>query len=236
MPDYTSYTPAGAPQNTAGGTAKTPTPETLKTDASALLDKAKGDLGSVASQAKDQVASLTDQAKEQVAGLADQAKAQVAETTEKLKGLAGEQKDALVNQVTGVSDAIEKVATELEQSNSTGAQYARMVADSAAKFTETVENKNVDELLGMAQDFGRKQPAAFIGAAALLGFAASRFLLASAKRAEAAAPAEPTSTGYEPQSNTGTYQSKSPSQPTGTSQTNGSTGGYTPSNFGAGRL
>jgi hypothetical protein len=34
----------------------------------------------------------------------------------------------------------------------------------------------------MVQDFGRRQPAAFMGAMALMGFAASRFLMASAQR------------------------------------------------------
>ena len=56
------------------------------------------------------------------------------------------------------------------------------VADGAAKLTTTVRDNDVDQILSMAQDFGRKQPAAFMGAAALLGFAASRFLLASASR------------------------------------------------------
>jgi len=237
MPDYTPSNPTGAPQNNLGGAAKAPTTETLKSDANALVDKAKNEFGTVASEAKGQVASLADQAKAQAAQLADQAKAQVAEGAEKLKGMAGEQKDMLVNQVTGVSDALQKVATELEQNNSTGAQYARMVADSAARFTETVENKNVDELLDIAQDFGRKQPAAFIGAAALLGFAASRFLLASAKRREQTAADEATmNTGYESQSS-GYQPQNSGYQPPGSSyerqttsgSSTGQTGGYTPS-------
>ena len=57
-----------------------------------------------------------------------------------------------------------------------------LLADGASRISETVRDNDVDAILSMAQDFGRKQPAAFVGAAALLGFAASRFLLASAKR------------------------------------------------------
>ena len=45
-------------------------------------------------------------------------------------------------------------------------------------------DKGVDELFGLVGDFARKQPAMFIGGAALLGFAASRFAVASAKSAQ----------------------------------------------------
>jgi hypothetical protein len=43
-----------------------------------------------------------------------------------------------------------------------------------------------------AQDFGRRQPAMFLGAAALLGFAASRFLMASATRSTRSAESSET--------------------------------------------
>jgi hypothetical protein len=49
---------------------------------------------------------------------------------------------------------------------------------------KTIEDRDVDDLLGMTQDFGRRQPVAFLGAAALAGFVASRFALASAHRRE----------------------------------------------------
>jgi hypothetical protein len=62
----------------------------------------------------------------------------------------------------------------------------------------------------MAQDFGRKQPAAFIGAAALLGFVASRFVMASANRptseqepANLPVATSPAPGGYEPSLGTG---------------------------------
>jgi hypothetical protein len=77
---------------------------------------------------------------------------------------------------------MERVATDLEGQNASSASYARMIADGATKISSTVRDNDVDAIFSMAQDFGRKQPAAFIGAAALLGFAASRFLMASAKR------------------------------------------------------
>ena len=145
--------------------------ETLRADAQDVVETAKSEFDKVAEEATAQASDL-----------AEQAKAQIAEVTHKAKGLATEQKDLLAGQIGGVADAMQRVATDLEGSDASGAQYARMIADGAAKLSDTVRNNDVDAILNMAQDFGRKQPAAFIGAAALLGFAASRFLLASGKR------------------------------------------------------
>jgi hypothetical protein len=161
---------------------------TLRSDAEALATTVKEEVDKVAAEAGDQVGAL-----------AEQAKAQIAEVTDKAKGLATEQKELLAGQIGGVADAMEKVATELERSNASSAHYARMIADGASQLSSTVRDNDVDQILGMAQDFGRRQPVAFMGAAALLGFAASRFVLASAKR-EDKRPASPangaTQTAY----------------------------------------
>lgn len=139
----------------------------------------------LAETAKDDLATLGEEVGDQVAALSDEAKAQAGELAEKAKGMAGEQKDLLANQLGGVSQAINKVAAELEGQNDSSAQYVRMVADGADRLTSTLKDNSVDDILAIAQDFGRKQPAAFLGAAALLGFAASRFVLASANRDQA---------------------------------------------------
>jgi hypothetical protein len=145
--------------------------ETLRNDAQAVVDTAKTEFDKVKQEATAQASDL-----------AEAAKAQIADVTEKAKGLATEQKDLLAGQIGGVAEAMERVATDLEGQNASSASYARMIADGATRISDTVRNNDVDTILSMAQDFGRKQPAALIGAAALLGFAASRFLLASAKR------------------------------------------------------
>jgi hypothetical protein len=95
---------------------------------------------------------------------------------------AADIKDKIAEQLGGLADAAQRVADDLEGESAPGATYVRMVADNALKLSGTIRDSNVDDLLGMAEDFGRKQPVAFLGAAALLGFTASRFLTASAKR------------------------------------------------------
>lgn len=150
---------------------KSPDMDTLKTDARTAVDEARKVAGQVAQEAGQQAASI-----------AEEAKAEVGRQAERVKGMAGEQKDFLAAQIGGVADAMEKVADELETNNGASAHYARMIADNAEKVSATIRQNDIDALLGMAQDFGRRQPAVFVGAAALLGFAASRFLGASAAR------------------------------------------------------
>lgn len=165
--DYTNPSSAGSPSSVLPPEAE----QTVRNDARSVIDTAKTEFDKVAEEAT-----------HQASGLVDQAKAQIADVTDKAKGLAGEQKDLLANHIGGVAEAMERVANDLEGSNASSASYARMIADGAGRISETVRNNDVDAIMSMAQNFGRKQPAAFMGAAALLGFAASRFLLASAKR------------------------------------------------------
>ena len=153
-----------------------PGQETLKQDAQAVVEEAHNVVDGLKSEATTQVEQLTEQAKQQLS-----------QATDKVRGLASDQKDLLATQVGGVAEAIQRVAADLETNSGPGAQYVRVIADNAERLSSTIRDNDVDQLLGKAQDFGRKQPAAFIGAAALLGFAASRFLTASAKRASAPA-------------------------------------------------
>lgn len=178
MPNSPTSNSASPAQGLAPDPA-TQSVDKIKTDAAALRTEAQNLAGSVAAEAT-----------EQAGHLADEAKAQAAAAVEKAKGLAGEQKDLLGDQIGGVADAMQRVARELEDKSVSSAPYARMIADNAERLASTIKNNDVDGLLNMAQDFGRRQPAAFVGVAAMLGFAASRFLLASGARASAATAAE----------------------------------------------
>jgi len=166
----TSYSsPFGASPN---GETEPPTLASgLTSDTADLAETARQDLGDLGSELKEQVGTLK-----------EEAAAQLEDVTAKAKSLASEQKDLLSEQVGGIVEAIEKVAGELEGNDASSAGYARMVADGAKKLSSTIKDNDVDSILHMAQDFGREKPVAFMGAAALLGFAASRFVLASASR------------------------------------------------------
>jgi hypothetical protein len=142
----------------------------------------ESDVGRIAETARADVADAVEEVKQNAAALGEEAKAQLEEATRKAKGMADEQKSLLVGQIGGVSDALNKVADELETKGDASGGYVRFIADGASNLTNAIKDNDVDDLIAMAQDFGRKQPVAFLGAAALLGFAASRFVLASASR------------------------------------------------------
>jgi hypothetical protein len=144
---------------------------TLRQDAAAAMDGVRDVAHNVADEAMAEAGEVVERGKEKLAEVAD-----------RTKSFAAEQKDLLADQVGGVVDAIKRTADDLESSNGASAGYARAIADNAQKLGSMIRDKDVDQLMHMAQDFGRRQPVAFMGAAALLGFAASRFLRASASR------------------------------------------------------
>lgn len=148
-----------------------------------LQDQANEDIGALGDKAMHDLDAVTQRAKDDARELGQHASEKVAEATDKAKSFASDQKSLAAGQISGVADAITKVADELEGSEQqTVARYARDLASGLSSFGKTIEDRDVDDLMGMAQDFGRKQPVAFLGAAALAGFVASRFAMASSQR------------------------------------------------------
>jgi hypothetical protein len=138
--------------------------------------------GDVIASAQEDLAAAAQELKGRAAEIGHEAKEQAGELVGKAKGMANEQKDLLAGQLGGVSEALQNAASELEGRQQSGSQYVRMIADGADRLTTTLRDKDVDQILEAAQQFGRRQPVAFLGFAALLGFAASRFVTASAAR------------------------------------------------------
>lgn len=163
------------------GVGMTGTGTTAETDTN-LVETARDDLGSLGHEVKQQAAQIGEEVKNQAMQIGEQAKAQIGQVAEQAKGMVTEQKDLLVGQIEGVSSALSRVASELEMSNQPAARYARFVADGAERVTNSLRSSSVDDLIHIAQDFGRRQPLVFMGVAALLGFAASRFIMASSQR------------------------------------------------------
>lgn len=61
--------------------------------------------------------------------------------------------------------------------------YARQAAESVAGAADTLDSKDVDQLLGEARDFVRKSPAVAIGAAAVVGYVLMRLAKGSDDKA-----------------------------------------------------
>ena len=185
----------------------------------ALQTEVKQDLGRGTEQVKHDLSKATDQARhdldaikqrgaDDLHALQHEAGAQVKDATDRAKSFADDQKDLAAGQINGVASAINKVADELDSTDQqTVGRYARDLASGLSGLGKTIEDRDVDDLMGMAQDFGRKQPVAFLGAAALAGFVASRFALASNHRRDAKSASAPSPTASV---NSGDYDAAAP--------------------------
>lgn len=174
-PDNTNPSPDSG--TLASGVVSPETRQQIQDDMEALKHTAAHDVESVRQRAVDDVQNLKHQAQDQLDAAG-----------EKAKSFAGEQKDMAADQLDGIASAISKVAGELDQNDqATISRYAKDLAGGIERISGTVRDHDTGELMGMAQDFGRSQPVAFLGAAALAGFVASRFALASTHRKDSKA-------------------------------------------------
>jgi hypothetical protein len=137
----------------------------------------------MAQRASSAFSDLKDKATEDLQQVRDLAEDQAQRAMDKGVEIASEQKNFVARQLSGIATALEKVGGELERGDQSAVgQYARELGSSAKKFATDIKDRDLGEIATMAEDFGRRQPAAFLGIAALAGFAASRFVTASARR------------------------------------------------------
>jgi hypothetical protein len=92
----------------------------------------------------------------------------------------GAQKDRATDGVSSVTQAVRQSTQQLRDSqHDTIAQYVEKTVDQIDRFTERLKQKDVNELMRDAQQFARRNPAVFVGAAFGVGVVAARFLKSS---------------------------------------------------------
>ncbi len=135
-------------------------------------------------QVKDQVKQQTQQAVQHGQEYAGQA---VDIVSSRLKSSLAQQKDHLA---TGITDAAQILKQNGESFRSQGigvfaAPYIDQAVDKMTEVGTTIQNKDIEEVIRDTENFARVQPAAFLGAATLLGFLVARFLKSSGQAATA---------------------------------------------------
>lgn len=94
--------------------------------------------------------------------------------------VVSERKDAAAGRVTGFARALEGAASSLEENGqATEAKLTRQAAGSLARLADATQGKEVGDMLAAVEEFGRRQPVAFLTGAVIAGFALSRFLKSS---------------------------------------------------------
>ena len=87
-------------------------------------------------------------------------------------------KDGAASEMENISSAL-RSAADKSRAGSPQERTFGQAAEALADFSDMVRNKDLGEMLSDVNGFARRNPLAFLGGAALLGFAATRFAKAS---------------------------------------------------------
>jgi hypothetical protein len=131
--------------------------------ASAVKERVRNLAGDeIVDQASDAVLELKDQVSGQAYDLADEGLQ---------RGAAG---------IESVAQAVHGAAKDFEKSLPQAAGMIHHAADQLERASNVVRNSSIEDVAGMVDDFARRQPVAFFGAAVLAGFVLTRFVKSSA--------------------------------------------------------
>ena len=87
-------------------------------------------------------------------------------------------KESVAEEVSGLASVLRNAADEL-RSGSPQERTLGQIANGLADASEAIRDKDLGEIVHSVSDFARRNPAMFLGASVLLGFAATRFVKAS---------------------------------------------------------
>lgn len=100
-----------------------------------------------------------------------------------VRATAERQKEAGVERLEGLADAVHGAADQLARQLPQAADYVHSAADRIERVSESLRNRSIEDLLQMAGHFARTQPAALFGGAVVAGIALSRYLKSSSDAA-----------------------------------------------------
>jgi hypothetical protein len=141
------------------------------------------DLGrDVKDQASQLAGSAAETVKREAGNLTDSARELASDAGEKMKAAVADQKTAGADYVGNVAQMVRRASFEFDHQMPQAGQYIRKAAEQIDNVSFALRTRDVTELMGEVQEFARKQPAAFFGAAVLAGFAAVRFFKSAPER------------------------------------------------------
>jgi ElaB/YqjD/DUF883 family membrane-anchored ribosome-binding protein len=130
-------------------------------------------------KASDLASASADTIKSQASGLMDAAKDVTAQATDKLKDSVSERREAGADYVNSLADTMRRAAREFDTDIPIAGTYMRKAAAQVTNVSDSIRTGEFNDVVRNAQDFARRQPTAFLGLAALAGFAVVRFLKSS---------------------------------------------------------
>ena len=88
-------------------------------------------------------------------------------------------KGAAASEMSSIADSLRKAAQDMRE-GSPQERTLGQIAETLADASEAIRDRDMSEIAGDVSAFARRNPMAFLGGAALAGFAATRFAKASA--------------------------------------------------------
>lgn len=179
--------------------------ERVRREAQRTADEASRGLHAAGDTARSKVEEYQDEAKSAISRLTGDAKARARAAVE-------DRKNASAQDVADIAHALRTSADDLEQRDRTAAAgYVRQAAGGLEQFADSLQRRDLDDMVRQTEEFARRQPGLFVGGAVVAGFALARFLKSSADRRRTEAYGEPyrgaptASGGYDPTTTRGRF-------------------------------
>ena len=113
--------------------------------------------------------------------------------SEQIQATLDQARDTSAEQVDTVTDSLRAARDRLSGDNDAMAGVVGSAADHLESFAGSLRSKDLGEVLSQVEQFGRRQPAAFLGASVAIGFALARFAKATKPEKRRAAVSNETS-------------------------------------------
>lgn len=167
-------------------------------DTQAASDTVRRDTETVSQTARDDFNQIKQRAEEDFDAVKREAKSEFDKVRNEAGSFVEGQKNYAADQMEGIASAFDRIGGELQSGEASWAgRYARDAAHRLEDIARKTRNSSLNELVGDVEQFGRQRPGAFLATAALLGFAASRFLTASSQRRSGSSGQRYSSGAYE---------------------------------------
>lgn len=147
--------------------------QTAKQEASATADRARQAAGEVAGTVTEQAKAVTGEAREQAGAAARELRGRVTEQAESQTKRGAEALRQWADDLSGLADKAD--------GESPAKTLVAQVADRGHRAADYLDKQGAEGLVQDLQDFARRRPGAFLGAAALAGLVVGRLAKAGSK-------------------------------------------------------
>jgi len=173
---------------TNGGNTMDQTKDQAKQTAKDVVDQTKQAASDTATQVKETANDVVGQAKQAASETVSQAKQAVSESLDQAKRQVqttfDERKTQAAGRLGGIANALRQTGEQLNAQNEQQfGQYAQSAADQIDNWSNMLQTKNLNELMGEVQAFAHRQPELFIAGSLAAGLLLGRFLKSSGSRA-----------------------------------------------------